>query len=243
MTVTQFVQKYGQPYGGVLPRSAFTEKIIGEPIELDGSVTPKVAGIAVDNLARYLLTGDGEEAFKFAIRGAALYPRYTDEKKLIGRLDGETVRSAWIACALAMYEIAYRIGPAYNRSKEKFRPTKEDAEKLLKMARLVADTAGDAAATGAEFKGAYTTVVTKGDCDIISHDTLWDVKATKTAPNSAATLQLLVYYLMGLRTGREEFHAVTKLGIVNPRLGKTWTIGVSDIPEDVIRDVSTGIGY
>ena len=80
--------------------------------------------------------------------------------------------------------------------------------------------------------------------DILTENELWDIKVSRYMPNSKNTLQILMYWLMGCRSIHPQFQSVSNLGIVNPRLGKTWTIKTSAIPKDIIKQVSTDvIGY
>ena len=46
-------------------------------------------------------------------------------------------------------------------------------------------------------KNGYTETVDSGDGDCLTSDTIWDVKVTKSTPNSKNTLQILMYYIMG----------------------------------------------
>lgn len=48
---------------------------------------------------------------------------------------------------------------------------------------------------GFTFKGGYSPIVTAGDGDYLTKDTLWDFKVSKKELNSKHTLQLLMYYI------------------------------------------------
>ena len=73
---------------------------------------------------------------------------------------------------------------------------------------------------------------------------LWDFKVSKRDPNSKQTLQLLMYYLMGKHSVHKEFDSIEKLAIFNPRKNKIYCAEVSDIPDEVIKEVSEKvIGY
>jgi hypothetical protein len=90
----------------------------------------------------------------------------------------------------------------------------------------------------------YTDTVNTGDGDFLTEDTLWDFKVSVRPPTSAHTLQLLMYYLMGKRSGQPEFESVTHLGIFNPRLGTVHRIALADVPRTTITEVSRDvIGY
>lgn len=90
----------------------------------------------------------------------------------------------------------------------------------------------------------YTSLIQAGDGDLITEDGLWDIKVSKPEPKPKDTLQILIYWLMGRRSIHPQFQNVTRLGIINPRLGKIWTIQTDTIPTGVIKEVSTKvIGY
>jgi hypothetical protein len=97
---------------------------------------------------------------------------------------------------------------------------------------------------GFTFEGGYTDVISSGDGDYLTVDTLWDFKVSKLEPKSIHTLQLLVYYLMGSHSLRSEYLGVKRLGIYNPRLNAVYTLEVENIPKEIIEEVSTEvIGY
>jgi len=97
---------------------------------------------------------------------------------------------------------------------------------------------------GFTFEGGYTQIVTAGDGDFLTSDTLWDFKVSNKPPTNAHTLQLLMYLIMGQHSVHKEFHNIKKLGLYNPRLNHVYTLDVSSISPDVVRDVSSNvIGY
>ena len=53
-----------------------------------------------------------------------------------------------------------------------------------------------------------------------------------------------MYWRMGLHSIHPEFEDIKYLGIFNPRLNTVYRIAVTDIPEDVIKEVEREvIGY
>lgn len=78
----------------------------------------------------------------------------------------------------------------------------------------------------------------------MTHDTLWDFKVSKTIPNNKNTLQLLVYYLMGMHSVHNEFKSVKYLGIFNPRLNTIYKYDLDRLSSDTIEKVEKDvIGY
>lgn len=73
---------------------------------------------------------------------------------------------------------------------------------------------------------------------------LWDLKVSKNPPTKDHTLQLLMYYLLGMHSIHAEFQDIQRLGIFNPRLNAIYYIDIQAIPYQTIIDVSTNvIGY
>ena len=106
------------------------------------------------------------------------------------------------------------------------------------------DTYGPMVLNGFTFEGGYTDTVISGDGDFTTADTLWDFKVSKSRPTKDHTLQLLMYWRMGLHSIHPEFQDVRYLGIYNPRLNKVYRISVDDIPDDVVAEVERDvIGY
>ena len=90
---------------------------------------------------------------------------------------------------------------------------------------------------GFTFEGGYTDIVQAGDGDFITEDTLWDFKVTSASITTRHTLQLLMYWRMGLRSVHPEFEKIEYLGIYNPRLNRVYRLFVKDVPEEVIHTV------
>ena len=77
---------------------------------------------------------------------------------------------------------------------------------------------------GFSFEGGYTKLVSTGDGDFLTKDTLWDFKVSNKAPTNVHTLQLLMYYIMGVHSVHKEFQTVNRLGIFNPRLNNVYLL-------------------
>ena len=106
------------------------------------------------------------------------------------------------------------------------------------------DVYGPTILDGFTFEGGYTNTVGSGDGDFMTADTLWDFKVSKHRPNKGHTLQLLMYWRMGLHSVHAEFQSIKYLGIYNPRLNEVYRIKVDAIPDDVIAEVEKDvIGY
>lgn len=106
------------------------------------------------------------------------------------------------------------------------------------------DIYGPKVLDGFTFFGGYTDKVDSGDGDFTTADTLWDFKVVTQPVKSKHTLQLLMYWRMGLHSIHPEFQNIEYLGIYNPRMNEVHRIAVEDISEDVIVKVEREIiGY
>lgn len=91
------------------------------------------------------------------------------------------------------------------------------------------------------FEGGYSSVVNTGDGDYVTKDTLWDFKVSKSAPTSKHTLQILMYYVMGLHSVHDFFKDIVNLGFFNPRLNAVYICPVSSISKDTIREIEDNV--
>lgn len=89
--------------------------------------------------------------------------------------------------------------------------------------------------TGKGTYGGYTSFVSKGDGDFLTDDTMWEFKVTKTNPNSKQTMQLLMYWIMGLHSNQWIYKNIRKLGIFNPRHNAVYLYHIGKVPLEYIR--------
>ena len=83
-----------------------------------------------------------------------------------------------------------------------------------------------------------------GDGDLLTADGLWDLKVSRWPPNPTYTLQLLVYWRLGLHSTHPEYLRVRRLGLYNARSDTMWSVPVARIGADAVRAVERDvIGY
>lgn len=163
-----------------------------------------------------------------------------------------------VSCHLATYDTGTRGDPAwYNPESSLKTPNTVTIEHILHMvvrSRTFFAEYGPVTNDGFVFAnpaqymfgdhGGYTDLVDSGDGDFLTTDTLWDFKVSKNPPTKDHTLQLLMYFFMGKKSGLAEFADLTHIGIFNPRLNRVYRIAMADVPgealDTVCRDV---IGY
>ncbi len=257
-SVTKRISMIKQPRGGYLNKKDFTSIQLNDGITLniDENINAGLVGLAVDYMTRFMTSANKEEAFSISLQGAKYLDLFTANKKLLATknaikllknikgLDSESITNV---CKLAGYDVCYRAGIIGYRPVEEINPDSDTIENIITMINrslLFWEEYGPVSKDGFTFEGGYTDIISAGDGDYLTQDTLWDFKVSKNEPKSQHTLQLLVYYIMGMHSIHEEFKTIKKLGIYNPRMNKVYIIDIDTIPQQVINEVSTEIiGY
>ena len=251
-TVTQRIKQITQPRGGYINPKLLEEielPEVGEALRdrRAENINPGLVGLAVDYLTRYLSGADPLDAFSIPIRGAMLIGDGEQAASLLSGINGLDSVSITNACKLTGYDVVYRIGPMGFRPVDEIQPNVETIGNIKIMVERSLNffrSYGPVTLDGFTFAGAFTELVTNGDGDFLTEDTLWDFKVSANGPTKEHTLQLLMYWLMGVRSGQPEFEKITRLGVFNPRLNKVFRLSTSDVPTEVVTEVSRDvIGY
>ena len=168
-------------------------------------------------------------------------------EKLISKIKGLDDKSIINACKVVGYDVCFRAGIIGYKPVKEIQPDTETIENIRIMVnRCLAfwKEYGPVEVDGFTFEGGYTEIVSSGDGDYLSQDTLWDLKVSKEAPKNKYTLQLLMYYIMGCHSIHKEFQKIKRLGIFNPRLNKVYLLEIANISDEIIQEVSSEvIGY
>ena len=254
VSVTQRIAQVKQPRGGYLPGRRF-EKIqlpIKQELHAEENISPGLVGTVVDFLTRFALGSSAEEAFGTSLMGAARLGmeeiQYSGE--LLDNIKGLDNASIFHACKLAGYDVALRVGPMAYKPVQLIFADEETVENIrILVARSLDffEEFGPVTHNGIHFGlETFSKHITSGDGDFATKDALWDFKVSKNPPKKEHTLQLLVYYLMGLQTFhlQDDFLLLEYLAIYNPRLQTIYRQPIADIPEEVIEEVKRDvIGY
>lgn len=255
-SVTQRVKQTKQPRGGYInPRSMeVIQREDEHPSPLDHkveSVHASLMGMSVDYLTRLAGGTDPYDAFRISLKGAQLLGAqiFNDAETLVAQLKAGHVDDFAIhaACKLAGYDVAFRAGPMMYNPEANTTPdaiTTEHIKAMVDRSLSFFAEYGPVTLDGFVFPGGYTDLVDTGDGDFLTADTLWDFKVSVNGPTKDHTLQLLMYWLMGLRSGQAEFESIAHLGVFNPRLNRVYRLPLADVPAEVVAEVSSGvIGY
>ena len=106
--------------------------------------------------------------------------------------------------------------------------------RMVARSRAFLDEYGPVVWEGFDFEGGYTDRITSGSGDFLTGDTLWDFKVSGYPPNPRYTLQLLIYWRMGLHSVHPEYQSIRRLGFFNPRRNEVWLLDVDRITPELI---------
>ncbi|MBZ2066686.1 hypothetical protein K1I94_07280 [Streptococcus sanguinis] len=248
-SVTQRISLVKQPRGGFLPVKLFSEEKLSDRKVLfsQENVSPNLVGLCVDYLSRFMTGSDKEQAFEISLIGASMAGMEALAQEFLSKITNLDDSSISNACKMVGFDVVYRAGMAFYKPVEEIDPDEQTIANIrIMVERSLAFFAdyGPVVKDGFDLKGAYTDLITIGDGDFLTADTLWDFKVSKTKPNKDHTLQLLIYYLMGTRSIHPEFSSIEYLGLYNPRQNVVYCLAISDIPKETIELVEREvIGY
>lgn len=248
-SVTQRISLVKQPRGGFLPVKLFSEEKLSDEKELfsQENVSPNLVGLCVDYLSRFMTGSDKEQAFEISLIGASMAGMEALAQEFLSKITNLDDSSISNACKMVGFDVIYRAGISFYKPVEKIDPDEQTIANIrIMVERSLAFFVGygPVIKDGFDLKGAYTDLITIGDGDFLTADTLWDFKVSKTKPNKDHTLQLLIYYLMGTRSIHPEFSSIEYLGLYNPRQNVVYRLAISDIPNETIELVEREvIGY
>ena len=248
-SVTQRIKAIKQPRLGYLPVSKFfKEQFYDDYIVNEVDVFYKsIQGMAVDYLARYMNGEPKEKAFKISLMGADEVNELNKAREWLEKINGLDDESIYAACKLSGYDVAIRRGVTAFATIDDIDPDENVLENIKifvirtleffkKYSPIVLD--------GFDFKGAYNGIISNGDGDFLTKDTLWELKVTDGKPDSKHTLQILTYYILGIHSIHAEFKTLKYIGIFNPVLNASYTISLSSINDEIYYNVSKKvIGY
>ena len=220
-TVTGRINEIKQPSGGyVKPRSLLRIKYDdGKTLNDNENIPPQLIGIVVDYLTRYMLTEDVYESFDISYRGSKIATSYMLSRMKKGEIPYDFEKADQYGFGKALY--------------------------LIDGIQGLDDESGPVVEAGVTFpKCSFTDMICNADADYLTNDTIWDFKVIKSEPSSKHTLQLLMYWLLGQHSGKEELERIRNLGIYNPRKNIAYSINICLIPKAFIEQVSEDVmGY
>ena len=249
-SVTQRIRQIKQPRGGYITPKLLKAVPLGDGIDalnLEENVHPGLIGLTVDYMTRFMSGTPVVDAFAISMLGAQSIGYDSKASHLMSGIKGLDDRSIVNAVKLTGFDVCYRSSPIGYRPVEDINPdepTIQNVRTMVERSLHFFRIYGPKTLDGFTFGGGYTDTVSAGDGDFMTANTLWDFKVSKYRPSKEHTLQLLMYWRMGLHSVHAEFQSIKYLGVYNPRLNKVYRIKVDAIPDDVIAEVEKDvIGY
>lgn len=248
-SVTRRIKDIRQPRSGYIPVADLNsvKYFDWHRIKKIDSYYKPIQGMAVDYLTRFMNGTPKQIAFQISLKGAEKVDELDNAKKLLGIIKGLDEKSILATCQLVGYDVAVRRDPSFFTSVEKIIPDKKVIHNIIVLVNRSLSFLkknGPVVFDGFTFEGGYNDVIDSGDGDYLTADTLWDFKVSEVKPEINHTLQVLVYYILGIHSIHKEFQTIKKLEIYNPELNIAYTISLSDISDEVFYSVSRDvIGY
>ncbi len=254
-SVTKRIEEIKQPYGGYIPLSKFKKIQLNDGKTLFDSenIHASVSGMAVDYMTRLVMGADADDAFYISLKGAkraSLLGQENSAKiadKLLSGIKGIDDKSIISACKLSTFDVWARNPAAAPMAKtaDEINPDKNTILNIQTMVERSVDfwkEYGPITADGFTFEyDGYTPTVNSGDGDFLTYDTMWDFKVSKSKPTSKNTLQLLMYWIMGQHSGKEEFRGIKNIGIFNARLNMVYILQISEVSSEIIKEVERDV--
>lgn len=248
-SVTQRIKEIKQPTGGYINPKFFKETKLEDQNELfeEENITPALVGLTVDYMTRYLNSNNLEKAFSISLMGAEKINESKKAYKLLENITGLDNQSIINACKLCGYDVCYRAGIAYYKNIDEINPNENtilNIKIMIQRGLNFFENYGPVVQDGLTFQGGYTSTISAGDADFITKDTLWDFKVSKSNPTKDHTLQLIIYYLLGIHSYACDFSNIKKIGIFNPRKNIVYEYEIGKIPNEIIKEIEVKvIGY
>lgn len=183
-SVTGRIRVIKQPRGGYISRKQFTVSSLDDGIDLNENenINPSLIGLVVDYMTRFLMGALKEEAFEISLLGAEIAKDNFNAYRLLDKIKGLDYESVDSACKLVGYDVCFRAGMMGYKSVEEIKPDIKTINNIVTMIRRSLhfwNEYGPIVKDGFTFEGGYTPVISTGDGDYLTKDTLWDFKVSK----------------------------------------------------------------
>lgn len=247
-TVSRRAKEVKQPRGGYInPKKMRAIEFDDGRTLGDENISPITMGLVVDYLTRWKITGDIEKAFDISLLGASLVGHADEARMYLHEITDMGDRSIGNACKLTAFDQCYRAGIPYSMVDFDINPDAQTCENVRVMVDRcmgMFDEFGPVVEDGFQMDGGFTDIVTNGDGDYLTKDTVWDLKVSKYDPKPQHTLQVAMYYLIGKHSENRNFESIENIGIFNPRLNKVYLMDMTTFDGEILKEIETEvIGY
>lgn len=159
-------------------------------------------------MSRFILFGDKMKSFNVSLLGAAKVDKAYESDNatknalsLLEHVTGLNQESAINVCKIVCYDAAYRAGLEHYQSPDEILFEDDLFDNVLILTErtlILLKDVGTIVNDGLTFEGGYTKLVDSGDIDYLTADTLIDLKVSKNDFSIKWSLQLLMYYILGI---------------------------------------------
>lgn len=236
--------KAKQPRGGYLPIKLFKEIHYDSKNELfpDENVSKSQIGTTVDNMTRILLGAKPKKVFQPAVNGmmAAKVDIFGDSFDLIDEVTGLDDDSILAAFQLSIYETIYRSGYRSSINLENNLPDKHTIENIKEMInRSLAyfKQQEHIIDVGERLFVKYKGDTIYGDYDYLTEDSLIDMKVLSKKITNKHTLQIILYWIIGMKSDKKQFSNVKHLKFYNPRLNVEYQFDLYDLTPQLLKPI------
>ncbi len=256
LSVTGRIETVSQPNGGYVPKSLFRTKSYDDYNEIhEINITlSSIQGMAVDYLTRFIISNNKLKAFDISIQGALrldeVYENHKEYQNVMALLDGVTGldrQSIINTCRIVCYDSVRRAGIESYQPAEDVEFSEElyaNIPVLVNRCISFLDSVGPVISNELTFEGGYTTLVSSGDGDYATKDMIIDIKVSKNEFSAKWSLQLLMYYLLGIHSEHPEYKEIRRLCIFNPYENHSYICEIADISDESKYKVSHDVlGY
>lgn len=258
-SVTQRIKQISQPKGGFVPKTLFVRTIYDDMNEIhsfnyNNKSLYSIQGMAVDYLTRFLITNNKSKAFNISILGAQIIDKNNNNNNesihisnLLSKVNGLDDLSIINACKIVGYDTVYRSGVNTFHDVEEIIIPHEmiiNIRCMVKRSIIFLNAVGPITSIDLRFEGGYTELVSKGDGDYLTNDMLIDFKVSKKEFSIDWSLQLLMYYILGLHSIYNEYRDIKYLCVFNPLYNESYIVYIPAIDNKSKYIVSNNIlGY
>jgi len=259
LSVTKRIETVTEPRNGYVPLKLFRQNQYDDMQELREISSEDVSlaaiqGTCVDYLTRFMLGAKIEDAFDISIRGALeldeAYENHDESErisKFLSKISGLDELSILCACKAVCYDVAFRRGIGEYRDVDTVDIPVEMISNIIIMVNRCLNflkDVGPVVDSQMTFEGGYTKLVSTGDGDYLTKDMIIDFKVSQRPFSHKWSLQLLMYYLLGIHSIHNEYKSIKYLCIFNPYKNISYIVDVNDIDDRTKYKVSHEVlGY
>ena len=260
MSVTYRISTVEQPKGGYVPKKLFLETQYEDmkdilSISSNDKSLLSIQGLTVDYLTRFMITENLNKSFSIALAGAKKLDEFSgcdDETDkihyLLSGIKGLDDLSIRNACKVSGYDTAFRAGIKSYRNVDEIKISDEMINNIRTMVERglnYLNSIGPVIDSEMTFEGGYTDMVSSGDGDYLTKESIIDFKVSTKPFSSHWSLQLLMYYLLGYHSiYSKKYKKLKNLCIFNPYENKSYTVKIDEISDEAKYKVSHEVlGY